>query len=141
MTKSYNQAAVVFNGVDATFSHHPREGKNASRSLKLGISGREIDWQVSRMAQIRSQYSFFLPSVEQLDIDGYYLRHSFLQDDLDGTPWLELLCPFTGVRTLRICLRLKSSIVRTLQELAGERAIEVLPVDGLYLGGLSSIWT
>jgi hypothetical protein len=31
MTKSYNQAAVVFNGVDVTFSHHPPEGTNASR--------------------------------------------------------------------------------------------------------------
>jgi hypothetical protein len=51
-----------------------------------------------------------------------------------GHPWLELLRPFTGVQTLHICLRLKSSIVRTLQELTGERAIEVLPaLDGLYL--------
>ena len=41
MTKSYIQAAVVFNGVDATFSQHPPEGTNASIPLKLGISGRE----------------------------------------------------------------------------------------------------
>ena len=134
MTKSFNQAAVFLDSPHVRFSHCPPEETYISKRLRLGIYCRGIDWQVSCAAQICSQYSFFLPSVEQLDIDGYYLRHSFWQDDLDGTPWLELFRPFTGVRTLRISRYLKSSIVHTLQELTGERAIEVLPaLNSLYL--------
>jgi hypothetical protein len=87
------------------------------------------------MARICSQYHFFLLSVEQLDIYEYYVRdYSFWQDDSDEIPWLELFRPFTAVRTLRISFHIKPSIVRTLQELTGERAIKVLPaLDGLYL--------
>jgi hypothetical protein len=83
------------------------------------------------MAQICNQYSFLLPIVEQLDI---YLDASRWQVDSDPPPWLELFRPFTGIRTLRISCHPKSSIMRTLQDLNREMAIEVLPAqDGLYL--------
>ncbi|KAI0251497.1 hypothetical protein BJV78DRAFT_1210077, partial [Lactifluus subvellereus] len=128
MTKSYNRAGLVFNGTFVGFSHCPPEGTNTSKSLMLTISGRGIDWQVSCMTQICSQYSFLLPSVEQLDIFEYYRWND------SNEPWLELFRPFTAVRTLRISRQPQSSIMRALQELTGERAIEVLPaLDGLYL--------
>ena len=129
ITKSYNRATVIFHGTYVRFSHCPPEGTNSSRPLILGVLGGGIDRQVSCMAQICSQYSSFLPSVEQLDI-----RKDYCWSNSDQTPWLELFRPFTAVRTLRISRDPQPSIAHTLQELTGERAIEVLPeLDGLYL--------
>ncbi|KAI0249282.1 hypothetical protein BJV78DRAFT_1354345 [Lactifluus subvellereus] len=134
MTKSYNRAGVVFDGAYVEFSHHLPEGTNTLGRLKLGILCRGIGWQVSCMAQICSQYSFLLPSVEQLDICQYYRWKSRWQVDSDVIPWLELFRPFTAVRTLRISCHPQSYIVHALQDLTGERTIEVLPaLDGLYL--------
>ncbi|KAI0249317.1 hypothetical protein BJV78DRAFT_1228738 [Lactifluus subvellereus] len=134
MTKSYNWAGMAFGDDHVEFSHRPPEGTDTLRQLALRNSSSWIDWQVSFMAQICGQYSFLLPSVEQLDICEYYRWKSHWQVDSDETPWLELFRPFTAVRTLRISRHTQSSIVRALQGLTGERAIEVLPaLDGLYL--------
>ncbi|KAI0255440.1 hypothetical protein BJV78DRAFT_1175456, partial [Lactifluus subvellereus] len=134
MTKSYNRVGVVFYRTYVAFFHRPPEGTNISRSLMLAISGRWTRRQVSYMAQICSRYSFLLPSVEQLDICHCYPSEYHWHVDSAEIPWLELFRPFTAVRTLRISRLAQSSIVRTLQELTGERAIEVLPaLDGLYL--------
>ncbi|KAI0250975.1 hypothetical protein BJV78DRAFT_1215027, partial [Lactifluus subvellereus] len=55
---------------------------------------------------------------------------------LEDTQWLELFRPFTAVRILKICRPLQSLIGLALQELTGERAMEVLPLlDSLYLEG------
>ena len=128
MTKSYNRATVTFHNSSVRFSHCLPEGTNISRQLILGVLDGGINQLVSCMAQICRQYSSFLPSFEQLDIwDCHWSK-------LDQIPWLELFRPFTAVRTLRISRDPQASIVHTLQELTGERAIEVLPeLDGLYL--------
>ncbi|KAI0249335.1 hypothetical protein BJV78DRAFT_1284091 [Lactifluus subvellereus] len=133
VTKSCNEAAVIFDVSSVIFVHRPLEDTNIS-GLELGISCGGTDRQVSCMAQICSQYSFLLPSVERLDIFECYRWKSHWQADSDETPWLELIRPFTAVQTLRISRLPRPSIVRALQELTGERAIEVLPaLDGLYL--------
>ena len=85
------------------------------------------------MAQMCNQFSFLLSVVEQLDIQAHPLE-SISQVDMEDTQWLELFRPFTAVRTLRIHHKLQSLIVPVLQELTGERAMEVFPsLDSLYL--------
>lgn len=55
---------------------------------------------------------------------------------MDNTQWLELLHPFTAVRTLRISAKLQSATVSALQELSGELTVGVLPVlESVYLEG------
>jgi hypothetical protein len=135
MLTSYNRASVIFGGRLVAINLYPPEKKNPPQKLRLGISCRRADWQVSSMAQICSQISFLLSSVKQLDIDDDTFNwESTWQVDMDSTEWLELFDPFTAVRTLRISGKLLSLIVSALQGLSGESATQVLPaLDSLCL--------
>ena len=105
------------------------------------------DWQLSSMAQLCS--SFFpqalFPALEHLYILDY---RSDWQDDIENSQWLELLHPFTVVKDFYISSTFIPRIAPALQELVGERVIEVLPaLDTLFLGEplpsesvLESIW-
>jgi hypothetical protein len=99
------------------------------------------------MAQLCS--SFFpqalFPALEHLYILDY---GSDWQDDIENSQWLEVLRPFTVVKDFYISSTLIPRIAPALQELVGERVIEVLPaLDTLFLGEplpsesvLESIW-
>ena len=105
------------------------------------------DWQLSSMAQLCS--SFFpqalFPALEHLYILDYGLDW---QDDIENSQWLEVLHPFTVVKDFYISSTLIPRIAPALQELVGERVIEVLPaLDTLFLweplpseSVLESIW-
>jgi hypothetical protein len=100
-----------------------------SSLASLTILCRASDWQVSAMAQICTQFSVLLSTVEQLDIVSYNDSiFKDIMDDIDKMQWLELFQPFAAVRTLRISHHTQSLIVSALQELTGETATEVLPV-------------
>jgi hypothetical protein len=64
--------------------------------------------------------------LEQLTIngDGAWLW----QDDIGAPQWLELLQPFNRVKDLVLSKRLVRLVAPALQELAGERVAETLPV-------------
>ena len=110
-------------------------------ALKLGISCRQSDWQVSSVAQVYGS-SFpraLIPAVECLYILEDLYRAQLLEphwkDDIENGQWLELLHPFTGVRDLYISQELVSHIAPALQELVGEKVVEVLPaLETLYWG-------
>ena len=128
--RSSSHAEVVIAHDHVEINLHPTD---PPINLKLEINCRAVDWQVSSMAQICNQLSFLSSTVEQLDIQVRSLESTW-QVDIEDTQWLELFRPFTAVRTLRISRALQSLIVPALQELAGERATEVLPaLDSLYL--------
>jgi hypothetical protein len=140
---SHARTLRPFDRAKVAFSHHSVEiglrplGVIGFLSQpRLEIRCRGLDWQVSSMAQICSQLSFLLSSVEQLDI-FYDDPISTLEDvNIDNTQWLELFQPFTAVRTLHISQDLKSFIVSALQKLTGEQVTEVLPaLSSLYLQG------
>ena len=48
-------------------------------------------------------------------------------DDIENTLWLELLYPFTAVTKFELSEQVAQCIVPALQELVGDRTIEVLP--------------
>ena len=59
-------------------------------------------------------------------------------NDIEDSQWLEVLQPFTGVKTLYVDDKLMPCIASALQELVGERATEVLPaLQTLFLRDLS----
>jgi hypothetical protein len=99
------------------------------RDLSIYVSCRGPDWQISSFAQICSQFSLFLSNVERLDIEGRGEFPSNWEDDsdMDHTQWLELVRPFTAVQSLHINHGLGANIAPALQELTGDRVMEVLP--------------
>jgi hypothetical protein len=105
--------------------------------LGFQISCREVDWQVSSVAQIANQLSeSFISRIDRLVIQDQTSGTTF-EDFMDETQWLELFHPFIAVRALGIVsetTRMWSHVVSALRGLSVESATQVLPVlDSLYL--------
>jgi hypothetical protein len=111
-------------------------------ALELGISCRQPDWQLSSLAQVCSS-SFpqaLVPMLKHLYIHCVLYAHSLDYSDnvrwlnVENSQWLELLRPFTAVKSLYIAHSFVPCIAPALQELVGERVTEVLPaLQSLFL--------
>ena len=110
---------------------------NDVEALRLQISCRPLDWQLSAVAEVLNSFSSSLLTLDGLEIGVY---HEGWQDAIEIAEWQEFLHPFTSVK--QITLKTEASVqfvVPVLQELAGERATEVLPaLQNLSLGGYRS---
>jgi hypothetical protein len=105
------------------------------RELNLGVACGPSDWQLSTLAQIYSSAlpQALIPTMEHLSIRDNF-QPSHWQDDIEDSQWLEVLHPFTSVKNLYLSRELTPSIAPALQELVGERVIEVLPaLQSLFL--------
>jgi len=98
------------------------------KEVYMSFSGSDFDLytEVELMEAFSTGCPPLLSHIERLKIGG---------DDVDGwyswphtAPWLEFLQPFTSVQTLHLSGEvIMPHVSRTLGELAGERATEVLP--------------
>jgi hypothetical protein len=105
--------------------------------LNVGVSCRESDWQLASLAQVCSSSSPPLSTVEHLYVHKPQHMRQNWQDDIEITQWLELFHPFTAVKNLYLSEDFASRIASSLQELAGDRIAEALPVlRNLFLEGL-----
>jgi len=87
-----------------------------------------LDWQLSAVAQVLNSSFSSLPTLESLEITVPPGKGPSEQGEIEFIQWLEFLQPFTFVK--KMTLETKDSVrlvAPTLQELAGERATEVLP--------------
>jgi hypothetical protein len=108
-------------------------------SFELWIQCERPDWQLSSMVQIFGQQLPLLSHVEQLEIiQSTRANIEWIDNpDMDPSLWLELFRLFIAVHSLRVSDKLVPPIAASLQELTGERAMEVLPaLHSLYLEGL-----
>jgi hypothetical protein len=105
------------------------------RLLRFKVSCREVDWQVSSVAQIANQLSESF-SIDQLFIQDRTIGTTF-EDVMDETQWLELFHPFIAVKSLRMRSEttwMWSHVVSALRGLSVEAATQVLPaLDNFYL--------
>jgi hypothetical protein len=123
MLRAHNEARVAFSdlSVSATLS---RTFDEVFSQLKLAISCRQSDWQLSSLVQVCSS-SFpqaLISVVESLIIlEEDSLRPHWQDDsDIESSQWLDLLHPFAAVKYLyiyrefvpRIAPALKSSLGR-----------------------------
>ena len=120
--KAHNEAHVFFldEEVSVTLPQISNE------MLRLGISSRRTDWQLSSLAQVcRSSFPTFIPTVEHL----YLLEDEFVdwQDDIENSQWLELLCQFTAVKHLYISWEFAPHFASILPKFVAEKGAEVLP--------------
>jgi hypothetical protein len=123
----FDRACVSFyeSSVDIELSSQP--WIDDAPRVRLAISCRMLDWQLSSLAQVCDSALPTLSSLERLDIlDGT----SDLvpgKDDIENTQWLDLLRPFTNIKDLHLYNQLIPYVAPALQELTGTRITEVLP--------------
>ncbi|KAH9011644.1 hypothetical protein EDB84DRAFT_1007653 [Lactarius hengduanensis] len=91
--------------------------------LRLQISCKQLDWQLSSMAQVCDQFSPFIFRVNNPRIN---MTQPSGQDDADSDQWLELIRAFGGATGLPVASELTTVILCALG-LVEEGHITVLP--------------
>ena len=97
------------------------------RTLEIGISCKEPDWQLSSIEQVCNSSFNSISTVEALYIERQYVDLVWKDDAIENTLWLQLLLPFTAVENLYLSEEFAPGIAAALQELVGDRITEVLP--------------
>ena len=125
------QAKIYASGssVSIILIHQPPAGTTNTtipRQLRLQVSCRQFDWQLSAISQISSQLSPLFSRVGQLDIRAFPPPASG-RDDLDLAQWVELLRLFDRVERLRVVDELVLDVARALQRVTSEQEQELFP--------------
>ncbi|KAI0290802.1 hypothetical protein BC826DRAFT_970264 [Russula brevipes] len=121
--RSQSRARMTFCRGIVELSHT----KAGHPGLNLMILCNALDWQLSSLTQFCDSpvLSFF--NLERLDIcENPHVRPDW-QEDVENIQWLELLQLFTTVKRLSLSDEFAPLVVRALQELSGERIMDVLP--------------
>ncbi|KAI9449521.1 hypothetical protein F5148DRAFT_1379287 [Russula earlei] len=124
--KTFHAASVYISNHTVLFSIWSET--NHSPDLSVAISCRDLDYQLSSLAQFCNS-SLLLPTLTHLDIMIRLNSQPHWNDDMETIQWLELLGPFTAVKSLRLQIDdpVRRHFCQALEELAGERVTEVLP--------------
>jgi len=107
--------------------------------FELTVMCETPDWDLSSTTQIFSRQLSLLSHVEELEIrEDPEARFEWKYDsDRDPSQWLGLFHLFIAVQSLYVSNRLVPPVSVALQELTGERTMEVLPaLRNLFLEGL-----
>jgi hypothetical protein len=114
-----NDAYILFTDSDVFI--------NFFDQLSFRISCKPSDWQVSSLTQLcNSTLTPLLATLERL-VPRAYDRRKDWHEYIENVQWLELLQPFAHVKDLDIYEDLFRLVAPSLDKLAGERVIEVLP--------------
>ena len=105
---------------------------NNREALRLEVSCQPLDGQLSALAQVLQYFLSSLSTLESLEIA---VSREDWQGGIEATQWQELLRPFNYVKKMTLEREVSIRLVApALQELAGERATELLPaLQNLYL--------
>lgn len=124
--QTFNEAHVhfVYHGVRVETLPPTRTSDEMSG---LRISCRELDWQLSSVTQV---FTSFFPSIYMVDHLYIYGPRDLPSRwrDIENMQWLEIFLPFTAVKNLYLPKVFVPHIAPALQELAGGRVTEVLPI-------------
>jgi hypothetical protein len=104
--------------------------------VKVDVSCRKPNWQLSALAQICTSFSPHLSAAESLYINLYSSPKLDWKDGIENTEWLEILFPFTAVKNLYLSKEFGPRIAPALQELTEGGMTAVLPtLQNLFLEG------
>ena len=96
--------------------------------LSVKISCGQSDQQLSSIAQVCTRCLPSLPKVESLQVFTNDPNAELdWKDNIENNHWLELLRPFTAVKSIYLSEEFQLGIASALQELVGRRTTEVLP--------------
>jgi hypothetical protein len=93
----------------------------------LTILCKPSGWQLSSLTQFCDSPFISLFNPEHLDIREMIYFRPHWQGDVENIQWLELLQSFTTVKSLFLSKEFTLRVVPALQELSGERIMDVLP--------------
>ena len=138
--KTPDEAQMVFSDSGVSVSLPRTFG---DRDLKLGISCRQMDWQLSSLAQVCGSClpQSLKSSVEHLYIleEGSSQHHG--EDDIESSQWTELFHQFTAVRNLYLSKGFAPRVIPVLQGLVGDGAVGILPALQYVHLEVPPIWT
>jgi hypothetical protein len=105
------------------------------RRFALQITGTDLDYQISSLAQVCSSSFCLLSGLEELQIwDKDSLSSRCWKDHMESARWLELLDPFAALKNIYLSKEIATHFCSALQELSGESVTEVLPaLRNLYV--------
>jgi hypothetical protein len=112
-------------------TYHPSSDWGLVRTV---VSCKGIDWQVSHITQVLSQFSAILSNIVLLQLKAEVEEDS----ELEGTnaEWLHLLHQFSTVQTLRVSGELAGHVAHALEDITAEMVGEVLPfLNSIFLAG------
>ena len=106
------------------------------RKFEVQVLCRGLHWQVSSLEQLCTSC---LPSLSMLQDLYIYQFVADWKDTVEKSLWLELLHPFTAVKSLYLSKKLAPLIAPALQELIEGRMTVVLPaLENIFLEGFES---
>ena len=112
MHKSHHQARILSSEHAISISL-TRPG--ASTCFQFRLLSEQLSEQIFTMSRILSDFSAFLPNVDDLCIS--VTRSSRLEDSRGSDRWLELLNSFTGLKWLHLDVNNSTDIVHALQDM------------------------
>ena len=126
LTATHTARVQFYNSaVRVTLLGRDEMADNDVETLRLSISCKPLDWQLSALPQVLNSFLPSLSTLESLEIE---VSHEDWQGEIEVIQWQEFFYPFTSVKI--ITLQDEASVrlvVPALRELSGERATEVLP--------------
>jgi len=131
------RADISFSSFDARIS--PFQRKGGVDFKVLNIQWYTTDSQLSSLARSCSGLLPPLPTLEHLGIYNSEFWSSQWPNEVEDTQWTELLRPFITVKDLALDEAFALSVASALQELVGERVIDILPaLQNIFLEGFQS---
>ena len=139
--KTPDGAVLNFNDIFVTPNVTLFSKQSFFELLVFGVSCDNRDQSDRQLSFMTQMCSSSFPRGLISTVENLYIKAPGLvpwQPDTEGGQWLEVLQPFTAVNTLYVFKEFTPHIAPVLQELVGERAMEVLPaLQTLFLTNLS----
>ena len=130
-----NEAHVFFDNSGVQVGSHAPTRTFSERS-RLRISCSKMSWQLSSVAQVVTTFFPSIYKLEHLYIYGprYYYPSQWGDNNIENMEWLEIIRPFTAVKSFYVSEKFTECIAPALQELVRGRVTEVLPaLERLFL--------
>jgi hypothetical protein len=133
----FKHAEVTFVRDSVSFDLYPQTYHPHSDwgLVRTAISCEGVDWQLSHMAQVLSQFSAILFNVELLQLKAEAEEYHELEGTND-VEWLDLLHQFSNMQTLRVSKELAGRVAHAMEDITAEMVGELLPfLESIYLAG------
>ena len=122
----FSRATVRFSRREVSFVMFPHSNHEGHVSITTICEG--IDWQVSHMTHLLSQFSVALSNVVHLNVTNLSNLEGQLEG-IDDVEWRDILHPFSTVKSLYVSKKLAEHISLVLEDIT----------EGMVLPSLDSI--